>query len=102
MSRINYRPDDLRALQALQVTLSFVRGAEMLHISQSAFSRRITQLEAALGVSLVERSTRRVAISSAGQAPMREAARCSVPWTRLSPRQGGAPSATRAGSFSPA
>lgn len=72
MPRINYRTDDLRALMALHQTLSFVRGAELLHITQSAFSRRIAQLEAALQASLVERSTRRVALSPAGLELVRE------------------------------
>jgi len=72
MPRINYRTDDLRALLALNQTLSFVRGAELLHITQSAFSRRIAQLEAALQASLVERSTRRVALSPLGLELVRE------------------------------
>jgi len=73
MPRINYRTDDLRALLALHRTASFVRGAELLHITQSAFSRRIAQLEAALDASLVERSTRRVALSPLGLELVREA-----------------------------
>ena len=38
-------------------TLSFSKSAEERHISQSAFSRRIKQLEAWLGVTLVNRAT---------------------------------------------
>ena len=73
MSRINYRADDLRALLALQRTRSFVRGAELLNITQSAFSRRIAQLETAVGASLVERTTRNVALSALGLDLVREA-----------------------------
>lgn len=73
MARINYRVEDLRALLALHRTNSFLRGAELLHITQSAFSRRIAQLESAVGGSLVERSTRRVALSALGLDLVREA-----------------------------
>lgn len=63
---MNYRMDDLRALIALHQTLSFARAAERLHITQSAFSRRISQLEDTLEGRLVERSTRRVVLSPLG------------------------------------
>lgn len=66
MAIMNYRVDDLRALAALHRTGSFVRAAECVHITQSAFSRRIAQLEAAVGGALVERTTRRVALSPLG------------------------------------
>ncbi len=74
MARINYRTEDLRALLALSQTLSFVKGAALLHITQSAFSRRISQLESALGASLVERSTRNVAFTALGLEVVRDAA----------------------------
>ena len=45
---------------------SFVRAAETLFITQSAFSRRIAQLEDAVGARLVERTSRRVALSALG------------------------------------
>jgi len=63
---INYRTDDLRALLALEATGSFVRAAERLHITQPAFSRRISQLESMLGGPLVERTTRKVAMTTLG------------------------------------
>lgn len=63
---MNYRVDDLRALTALHRTGSFVRAAESVHITQSAFSRRIAQLEAVVGGTLVERTTRRVSLSPLG------------------------------------
>lgn len=66
MPSINYRADDLRALLALHATGSFVRAASQLHITQPAFSRRIAQLESALGGPLVERTTRKVAMTSLG------------------------------------
>lgn len=65
--RINYRIDELRALLALAQHRSFVRAAETLHITQSAFSRRIAQLEEVVGARLVERTSRRVALTPLGQ-----------------------------------
>lgn len=74
MTSINYRLDDLRALLALQATGSFVRAAHQMHITQPAFSRRISQLEAAVGGALVERTTRKVAMTSLGLDLVRRAA----------------------------
>jgi DNA-binding transcriptional LysR family regulator len=45
----------------------FGRAAESLHITQTALSRRLQTLEASLGVRLVERSTRAVALTRIGQ-----------------------------------
>ena len=73
MLRINYRIDDLRALLALQQHGSFVRAAETLFITQSAFSRRIAQLEEAVGARLVERTSRKVALSALGQSLVKQA-----------------------------
>lgn len=78
MLRINYRIDDLRALLALEQHRSFVRAAETLHITQSAFSRRIAQLEDVVGARLVERTSRRVALTPLGQA-LAQQARIFVP-----------------------
>lgn len=75
MPRIHYRLDDVRALLALQQHGSFVRAAQDLNITQSAFSRRIAQLEAAVGARLVERSSRHVALSALGQELVAEAGR---------------------------
>ena len=40
---------------------NFRKAAETVHLSQPAFSRRIDKLEQALGVRLLDRTTRRVA-----------------------------------------
>jgi len=47
--------------------LSFVHAAERLGISPSAATRRVQRLEKALGIPLLIRSTREVALSAAGQ-----------------------------------
>jgi len=66
--RINYDFGDLEAFLALVETGSFARAAEGLNLSQSAFSRRIQKLEAALGTALFERTTRSVAPTLQGRA----------------------------------
>ena len=57
----------LRALVALVRTGSFTQAAASLHVTQSALSGQIKELEQALGVRLVERSTRRIGLTEAGR-----------------------------------
>jgi DNA-binding transcriptional LysR family regulator len=45
---------------------SFQRAANALHISQTAITRRLQNLETHLGVKLIERTTRTVALTSTG------------------------------------
>ena len=66
--RINHDFGDLEAFLALIETGSFARAAERLNLSQSALSRRVQKLEAALGAILFERTTRSVAPTAAGRA----------------------------------
>ena len=51
---------------AVARTLNFTRAAEELYVSQPVLSRRVAALENELGVQLVERSSRSVALTSAG------------------------------------
>lgn len=48
--------------------LSFSRAADQLHITQSAFSQLVRELESSLGVQLFDRTTRKVQLTAAGQA----------------------------------
>lgn len=64
---IHFNLNDLQALRSVAALGSFRRAAEALHLSQPAFSRRIDKLEDALGVRLLERSSRRVALTAIGR-----------------------------------
>jgi DNA-binding transcriptional LysR family regulator len=57
----------LRYLVALAEHGSFTRAAASEHIAQPAVSQQIRRLEDELGLSLVERTTRRVALTEAGE-----------------------------------
>jgi len=57
----------VQALIAIADHGSFQRGAESLHITQAALTRRLQNLEAFLDVKLVERSTRSVALTRLGE-----------------------------------
>ena len=48
--------------------LSFSRAAEAMHITQSAFSQLVRELESGLGVRLFDRTTRRIRLTEAGAA----------------------------------
>lgn len=56
----------LRSFLSIAETLSFVRSAEMIHLSQPALSLQIKALEEELGVRLLERNRRRTVLTAAG------------------------------------
>ncbi len=64
---------DLQAFSAVAKLSSFRAAAQSLHLSQPALSRRVDKLEAALGVKLLERTTRSVRLSNVGQEFARKA-----------------------------
>jgi len=64
---LNFNLNDLQAFRAVAELSNFRKAAEALHVSQPAFSRRIEKLEEALGVQLLERTTRRVVLTSVGR-----------------------------------
>lgn len=56
----------MRAFVALARTGNFTLAAEYLHVTQSALSGLIKELEQTLGVRVVDRSTRRIALTGTG------------------------------------
>lgn len=67
MTRINFAFEELQAFVAVADRSSFRMAAEHLCISQPALSRRIDKLEAALGLRLLERTTRQVDLTPGGR-----------------------------------
>lgn len=64
---------ELECFLAVCEEMSFTRGARRLRLAQPPLSRHIRSLEEKLGVELLERSRRRVALTPAGQAFRTEA-----------------------------
>jgi DNA-binding transcriptional LysR family regulator len=58
----------LRYVEAVARHRHFTRAADELHVAQSALSHQIRRLEQELGVELFERTSRRVAVTEAGEA----------------------------------
>src|SRR5208283_2324675 len=56
----------LQAFVAIAEQASFQKAADTLHITQTALTRRLQNLEALLGVKLIERTTRSVAMTQLG------------------------------------
>ena len=64
-----------RSFTTVAEELHYGRAAERLHITQPALSRQIRDLERALGVTLFDRTSRRVVLSQAGRAVLGQARR---------------------------
>src|ERR671914_584475 len=58
----------LRSFVAVAEERNFTRAAERLHLAQPALSAQIRQLEQRMGVQLLERTTRKVDLTPAGEA----------------------------------
>lgn len=64
---MNFELSDLRAFVAVAERGNFSAAAKDIHLSQPALSRRVAKLEGALGVRLLERTTRRVDLTAFGR-----------------------------------
>lgn len=64
---MNFDLSDLRAFLAVADLSSFRAASDLLHLSQSALSRRVDKLEDALGVQLFMRTTRKVELTTVGR-----------------------------------
>jgi LysR family transcriptional regulator, glycine cleavage system transcriptional activator len=62
--------NSLRAFEAAARHLSFSRAADELHVTHSAISHQVRQLETSLGFDLFHRSNRGVTLTEAGQTLM--------------------------------
>ncbi|HVJ54640.1 MAG TPA: LysR family transcriptional regulator [Aliidongia sp.] len=61
------RFEEMQAFQSAASALSFTGAAQRLGMSKSMISQRIADLEARLGVRLINRTTRRLSLTEAGQ-----------------------------------
>ena len=78
---------ELKAFVAIVDRASFARAADHLGLSASALSQTIRQLEARLGVRLLNRTTRSVAPTTAGHDCTSASHRCFWRWRPPSPRR---------------
>lgn len=76
-------PRHLRAFTALADTGSFSLAAEAVHLGQPALSQAIAKLEETVGVRLIERTTRSVRLTPAGEEFLVEARRVLEAYERM-------------------
>lgn len=73
----------LQAFLAVAETLHFGRAAERLHTTQPPLSRSLQALEKAMGVTLLERNSRHVSLTPAGEVVLDEARHLLARWERV-------------------
>jgi DNA-binding transcriptional LysR family regulator len=72
---MTYTLDQLRVLVAVAEELHFGKAAERLSMTQPPLSRQVQKLERAVGAQLLERDSRRVVLTAAGEVFLAEARR---------------------------
>lgn len=75
MGQTSLHADMLAAFVKVAETLNVSRSAQALGVGKSVVSKRVAQLEEAVGATLFSRSTRRVALTPAGEAYLEHARR---------------------------
>jgi len=75
---VDYSLAHLRYFRAAARAGSFVRGAEVVHVTPPAMSKAIARLELTLDVQLFVRAKRKVALTDAGRSFLRRAERMLV------------------------
>lgn len=73
----------LQAFIAVAETLHFGRAATLLHTTQPPLSRSVQALEKSVGVSLLDRTSRQVSLTPAGEAVLVEARHLVARWERI-------------------
>ena len=79
--------DRLRALEVFKTVVekgSFVKAAEALGLSTTAASRTVSELETLLGVRLLQRTTRRIGLTTEGSEVLEQASRLLETYEELS------------------
>ena len=79
--------DRLRALEVFKTVVekgSFVKAATALGLSTTAASRTVSELEALLGVRLLQRTTRRIGLTTEGSEVLEHASRLLETYEELS------------------
>lgn len=71
----------LEYLVAVAEEANFTQAAERVHISQSGVSAQIRQLEADVGATLIDRSSRKAGLTAAGAAALDHARSVLASWT---------------------
>jgi DNA-binding transcriptional LysR family regulator len=67
--------EDVMVFRSVAELGSFTQAADRIHASKAQLSKQVVRLEAALGVQLLERTTRSVRVTSAGQVLLKYADR---------------------------
>ncbi len=88
---------DLRYFVAVAEELHFTHAAARLHIAQPTLSRQIRQLENNLGVTLLDRDQRTVALTVAGKDLLEDARRVLAVWDEAMARLQGSSETLRIG-----
>ncbi|SDK38058.1 DNA-binding transcriptional regulator, LysR family [Ferrimonas sediminum] len=78
--------DDIRLVNQIARVGSFARAADTLSLPRPSVTRRVKQLEQFLGVSLFQRSTRKLALTPEGEAFLQHSQTIEAEWKQVTER----------------